>query len=124
MHVLITGGAGFVGSHLAEALLRQGNNVTVLDDLSTGSILTIQHLKRERRFVYVIDSVMHRAVLAEFEGDVGGVAFHPTNATSSTTWPLQLVFVWSWILRCAPCTPTFAPLNSCWRPQRKRKRRY
>ena len=65
MHVLITGGAGFVGSHLAEALLRQGNNLTVLDDLSTRSILNIQHLKRERRFVYVIDSVMHRAVLAE-----------------------------------------------------------
>jgi UDP-glucose 4-epimerase len=65
MHVLITGGAGFVGSHLAEALLGQGNSVTVLDDLSTGSIANIQHLKRQPRFAYVIDSVMHRAVLAE-----------------------------------------------------------
>ena len=65
MHVLITGGAGFVGSHLAEALLREGNYVTVLDDLSTGSIVNIQHLKREPRFEYVIDSVMNRAVLAE-----------------------------------------------------------
>jgi UDP-glucose 4-epimerase len=65
MHVLITGGAGFVGSHLAEALLRQGNRVTILDDLSTGSILNIQHLKSEPKFVYVIDSVMHRPVLAE-----------------------------------------------------------
>jgi len=65
MHVLITGGAGFVGSHLAEALLQQGNHVTVLDDLSTGSILNIQHLKGDRRFEYVIDSVMHRSLLAE-----------------------------------------------------------
>ena len=73
MRVLITGGAGFIGSHLAEALLRQGNNVTVLDDLSTGSIVNIQHLKREPGFEYVIDSVMHRAVLAELiERLIGG----------------------------------------------------
>jgi len=65
MHVLITGGAGFVGSHLAEALLRQGNTVMVLDDLSTGSIANIRHLKQERRFGYVIDTVMNRSVLAE-----------------------------------------------------------
>lgn len=65
MHVLITGGAGFVGSHLAEALLLQGHNVMVLDDLSTGSIANIRHLKRERRFGYVIDSVMNRPLLAE-----------------------------------------------------------
>jgi UDP-glucose 4-epimerase len=65
MHALITGGAGFVGSHLAEALLRQGNQVTVLDDLSTGSLMNIQHLKCQRRFECVIDSVMHTSVLAE-----------------------------------------------------------
>lgn len=65
MHVLITGGAGFVGSHLAEALLQQGHNVMVLDDLSTGSIANIRHLKRERRFGYVIDTVMNRGLLAE-----------------------------------------------------------
>ncbi|MGB2606692.1 MAG: GDP-mannose 4,6-dehydratase, partial [Candidatus Sulfotelmatobacter sp.] len=45
MRALITGGAGFVGSHLAEALLQQGNSVSVLDDLSTGSIANIRHLK-------------------------------------------------------------------------------
>jgi UDP-glucose 4-epimerase len=65
MHVLITGGAGFVGSHLAEALLQQGHNVMVVDDLSTGSIANIRHLKSERRFGYVIDTVMNRSVLAE-----------------------------------------------------------
>ncbi len=65
MHALITGGAGFVGSHLAEALLQQGHNVMVIDDLSTGSMANIRHLKKERRFGYVIDTVMNRALLAE-----------------------------------------------------------
>jgi UDP-glucose 4-epimerase len=65
MHLLITGGAGCIGSHLAEALLQQGHSVMVLDDLSTGSIANIRHLKSEKRFGYVIDTVMNRAVLAE-----------------------------------------------------------
>lgn len=75
MLVLITGGAGFVGSHLAEALLQQGHSVTVLDDLSTGSIANIRHLKRDRRFRYVIDSVMNRSVLAEMV-DECEIVFH------------------------------------------------
>jgi UDP-glucose 4-epimerase len=75
MHVLITGGAGFVGSHLAEALLQLGYRVTVLDDLSTGSIANIQHLKRNPRFDYVIDSVMNRALLAELVDDCA-IVYH------------------------------------------------
>lgn len=75
MRVLITGGAGFVGSHLAEALLRRGNSVTVLDDLSTGSIANIRHLKPDRRFQYVIDSVMNRALLAELV-DECAIVYH------------------------------------------------
>src|SRR5439155_21152876 len=47
MRTLITGGAGFVGSHLAEALLQRGHYVSVIDDLSTGSIGNIEHLKAE-----------------------------------------------------------------------------
>ena len=47
MRVLITGGAGFIGSHLAEALLERGDEVFVLDDLSTGSIDNIAHLKAQ-----------------------------------------------------------------------------
>jgi UDP-glucose 4-epimerase len=62
---LITGGAGFVGSHLAHELLRRGEEVHILDDLSTGSIENVEHLKRNARFHYTIDSVHNEPVLAE-----------------------------------------------------------
>jgi UDP-glucose 4-epimerase len=65
MRVLITGGAGFVGSHLAEALLERGDEVFVLDNLSTGSIVNIVHLKSHPRFHYTIDTVTNEPVLAE-----------------------------------------------------------
>jgi len=65
MRVLITGGAGFVGSHLAEVLLDRGDEVFVLDDLSTGSIDNIAHLKDKPRFHYTIDSVTNEPLLAE-----------------------------------------------------------
>jgi nucleoside-diphosphate-sugar epimerase len=65
MRVLITGGAGFVGSHLAEALLDRGDEVFVLDDLSTGSIENIAHLKPNARFHYTIDTVTNEPLLAE-----------------------------------------------------------
>jgi UDP-glucose 4-epimerase len=65
MRVLITGGAGFVGSHLAEALLARGDEVFVLDNLSTGSIDNIVHLKSNPRFHYTIDSVTNEPLLAE-----------------------------------------------------------
>jgi UDP-glucose 4-epimerase len=65
MRVLITGGAGFVGSHLAEALLDRGDEVFILDNLSTGSIDNVVHLKPNPRFHYTIDSVSNEPVLAE-----------------------------------------------------------
>src|SRR5678815_78270 len=65
MRVLITGGAGFVGSHLSEALLDRGDEVFVLDDLSTGSIENIAHLKANPRFHYTIDTVTNEPLLAE-----------------------------------------------------------
>ena len=65
MRVLITGGAGFVGSHLAEALLERGDEVHVIDDLSTGSIDNIAHLKGQPGFRYTIDTVANEPVLAE-----------------------------------------------------------
>jgi UDP-glucose 4-epimerase len=72
---LITGGAGFVGSHLAEALLERGWRVTVLDDLSTGSIENIAHLKGHAQFAYVLDSVLNRPLLLELIDSVD-VTFH------------------------------------------------
>ena len=65
MSALITGGAGFIGSHLAEALLDAGHEVEVVDDLSTGSMENIEHLKNRRGFQYVIDSVTNEDLLAE-----------------------------------------------------------
>ncbi len=69
MHVLITGGAGFIGSHLAEALLSRGHAVHVLDDLSTGSIGNIRHLRAETAFDYTIDSCHDPRVVAELVDD-------------------------------------------------------
>lgn len=73
--VLITGGAGFVGSHLAEALLERGHRVSVLDDLSTGAMENIRHLKDHPRFSYTIDSCANRAVVAELIDEVD-VVYH------------------------------------------------
>jgi UDP-glucose 4-epimerase len=65
MRVLVTGGSGFVGSHLSEALLARGDEVFVIDNLSTGSIDNIGHLKTNPRFHYTIDTVTNEPVLAE-----------------------------------------------------------
>ncbi|RJO61122.1 NAD-dependent epimerase/dehydratase family protein [candidate division WS5 bacterium] len=75
MKFLITGGAGFIGSHLAEALLDEGNMVTIIDDLSTGSIENIEHLKVRKGFSYVIDTIMNAPVLAELV-DKCDIIFH------------------------------------------------
>jgi UDP-glucose 4-epimerase len=72
---LITGGAGFIGSHLADALLAQGHEAMVLDDLSTGSIENIAHLKGRPGFAYTIDSVTNESLLAELI-DQNDVVFH------------------------------------------------
>jgi UDP-glucose 4-epimerase len=75
MHALITGGAGFIGSHLAEALLARGDSVFVLDNLSTGSMENIVHLKGRTGFEYFIDSVENEGLLAELV-DRSDVVFH------------------------------------------------
>jgi UDP-glucose 4-epimerase len=75
MKALITGGAGFVGSHLAEALLERGDEVFVLDNLSTGSIENIELLKGRQHFHYTIDTVMNEPVTAELVDRVD-VVFH------------------------------------------------
>jgi len=65
MRVLITGGAGFIGSHLAEAYLERGDEVWILDDLSTGGIQNVDHLRGRPGFHYVVETVMNVPVLAE-----------------------------------------------------------
>jgi UDP-glucose 4-epimerase len=75
MRVLITGGAGFIGSHLADACLARGDEVFVLDDLSTGSIDNIRHLRGKSLFHYTIESVHHAPTVAELV-DQCDVVFH------------------------------------------------
>ena len=63
MDVVITGGAGFIGSHLCEAMLANGYSVTAIDDLSTGSLKNVTHLRSNRDFNLVIESVTNESVL-------------------------------------------------------------
>lgn len=75
MRALITGGAGFIGSHLAETLLERGHDVLILDNLSTGSIDNIAHIKGRPGFEYFIDTVENEPLLAELI-DRSDVVFH------------------------------------------------
>lgn len=75
LRVLITGGAGFIGSHLSETYLQRGDEVFVIDDLSTGSIENIRHLKDHPRFHYTIESIHNQPVTAELV-DQCDVIFH------------------------------------------------
>ncbi len=69
MRYLITGGAGFIGSHLSERLLEQGDRVVLLDNLSTGSMENIRHLKGSPKLEYHLDGIENRQLLAELVDD-------------------------------------------------------
>ncbi|MDP3990914.1 MAG: SDR family NAD(P)-dependent oxidoreductase [Candidatus Nealsonbacteria bacterium] len=71
--ILITGGAGFIGSHLAEKLLSQGKEVFVVDDLSTGSRDNIKHLQNNQNFHFIEGSVLDRSLMLEVIDKVGQV---------------------------------------------------
>jgi UDP-glucose 4-epimerase len=65
MKVLITGGAGFIGSHLADRLVEMGEEIYAVDDLSTGSLKNVEHLQDNQRFHLVVDTVLNEAVMNE-----------------------------------------------------------
>jgi UDP-glucose 4-epimerase len=69
LRFLITGGAGFIGSHLAERLLDRGDRVVLLDNLSTGSMENIRHLKASERMEYHLDAIDNRQLVAELVDD-------------------------------------------------------
>jgi UDP-glucose 4-epimerase len=75
LRFLITGGAGFIGSHLAEELLARGHRVHVLDDLSTGSIDNVRHLKTDPRFDYTIETCASPSIVAELV-DEADIVYH------------------------------------------------
>lgn len=75
MNNLITGGAGFIGSHLAEELLSRGDQVFIIDDLSTGCIENIEHLKSKNNFHYSIDTIKNVQLMAELI-DKSDIVYH------------------------------------------------
>jgi UDP-glucose 4-epimerase len=75
MRALVTGGAGFIGSHLSERLLNLGHEVMIVDDLSTGSMINLAAIKDHPRFEYHIDSIFNRRLMAELV-DLADVIFH------------------------------------------------
>lgn len=79
MKILITGGAGFVGSHLADKLIAQGNEITVIDDLSTGRYTNIAHLEGTDRFRLIIDSVLNQSLMEDLIRETDRV-YHMASA--------------------------------------------
>lgn len=75
MNILISGGAGFIGSHLAERLLHRGDQVSVVDDLSTGCAHNIRHLKAEKKLSCFFDTVTNRQLMSSLV-DEADIIFH------------------------------------------------
>ena len=84
MRALITGGAGFIGSHLAEHLIARGDEVYALDDLSTGRVQNLANLKDNRNFHLIVDSVLHPAIVNELVNKVD-VVYHLAAAVGVKT---------------------------------------
>ncbi|MGC2238289.1 MAG: GDP-mannose 4,6-dehydratase [Pyrinomonadaceae bacterium] len=79
MKILITGGAGFVGSHLADKLVGEGHEITVIDDLSTGRYQNIEHLEGGKNFRLIIDTVLNDSLMEELIRETDRV-FHMASA--------------------------------------------
>ena len=111
MKVLITGGAGFIGSHLADLLLTQDAEIWAMDNLSTGAIGNIEHLKNNPKYHYQIESIMNVPAIAELVDRVD-VIIHLAAAEGRA-------FRWKgiWPGRCAPIRRRGA---ACGRTQKSR----
>src|SRR5687768_3683471 len=79
MKILITGGAGFVGSHLADKLIKGGHEITVIDDLSTGRYSNVEHLEDQKGFRLIIDTVLNERLVEELVRDSDHV-YHMASA--------------------------------------------
>jgi Nucleoside-diphosphate-sugar epimerases len=79
MRILITGGAGFVGSHLADKLHSEGHEITVIDNLSTGRYANVAHLEGQERFRLIIDTVLNARLMEELIRESDRV-FHMASA--------------------------------------------
>jgi UDP-glucose 4-epimerase len=79
MKILITGGAGFVGSHLADKLIAEGHDITVIDDLSTGRYSNVAHLEDTERFRLIIDTVLNERLMEELVRETDHV-YHMASA--------------------------------------------
>ena len=79
MKILISGGAGFVGSHLADKLIADGHDITVIDDFSTGRYSNVQHLEGRRDFKLIVDTVLNAKLMEELVRDADRV-FHMASA--------------------------------------------
>lgn len=79
MKILITGGAGFVGSHLADKLIEQGHEITVIDDLSTGRYSNVEHLEGHERFRLIIDTVLNQPLMEDLIRETDRV-YHMASA--------------------------------------------
>ena len=79
MKILITGGAGFVGSHLADKLIGEGHEITVIDDLSTGRYSNVEHLDGGKNFRLIIDTVLNEKLMEELIRETDRV-YHMASA--------------------------------------------
>jgi len=79
MKILITGGAGFIGSHLADKLIAEGNEITVIDDLSTGRYLNVEHLEGHDNFRLIIDTVLDAKLMEDLVSETDRV-YHMASA--------------------------------------------
>ena len=112
MNILITGGAGFIGSHLSDYLLVQGHRVVVIDDLSTGSMDNLREARKSRLFQYHVDTIFNRQLLAEVidDADVCFTWLRPSESATSSN------------LRYEPSRPTSVARSWCWSSAKKGKR--